>query len=158
MKVYVYIKIQEHPNPKSGGTTKGDIIYIYPIVEDQGRLTLNNTLPVVMDLNIPCGDDFNRIIYEPNNPDLLNCNRCPYSDPDMCDKVKYTVGIWSAGDVENPPKLTAKRCWSIDRNQFVSPISEVLITNPDKTEAQKAQIIMQAKNNEQLKSIISEKL
>jgi len=142
MKVYAYINIADK--------LKGDIIYIYPMVEDQGKLTLNKFIPVVIDLNIPCGDAFNKLEY--------NCVRCKDNDWETCDKIKYERAVWSAGDILNPPKVIKRRRYMIDRTEFISGESELLITKADKTEQEKLTIITNAKNNEQLKTVIIEKV
>lgn len=110
MKVYVYIKIKENKNPQ--GTTKGDIIYVYPMVEDQGKLTLDNFIPVVMDLKIPCGEDFNKQVYD--------CSKCKENDWETCDVIKYQRAKWTAGDIDNPPKTEKARRYSIDNTKIMN--------------------------------------
>lgn len=150
MLVYIFIKIHEHPQPDSLGSQKNDIIYIYPIVEDIGKDTLNHFLPLRIDLNIPCGQKFQKLIN--------HCPTCQYNDPDECEVVKYTKGLWSPGDIENPPKLIKKARHYINRLSFTNQTIENLLLNKNKTEEQK-DLIMSFVNSSLLinKTQITEK-
>ena len=148
MKVYAWIKIAEHPQPGGPGAQKGDIVYFYPIGVPQGKETLNHYVPVVVDLKVPCGENF---IF------TARCNRCKFSTPDLCDIRKYRSGVWSQGTLEKPPTLLKKRRYQIDRSMFISGDTETTVLKKDKTEQEKALLLTQANNNEQLPSVIKEK-
>lgn len=154
MKVYAFIKIKENKHPQ--GSTTGDIIFIYPIDVPQARLDINDFFPVVIDLNIPCGENFKQIALQ--NRNAIPCSRCEYNDVDMCDVRKYTQAIWTEGTLENPPKVEKKRRYYIDRTQFIDPTAEFLAVNDEKTEEEKIQTFNIAKSNEQLKTIIADKM
>lgn len=150
MKVFAWIKFKKHPQPDSSGMQEGDICYFYPMVEDQGRLTMDTYLPVVVDLNIPCGKVFQELKH--------NCTKCKFNNPESCEVINFRRGIWSPGSIDKPPKIVKKRKFFINRSAFLSPTSEALITKKDKTKEDKALIITNATNNEQPKNIIQEKL
>lgn len=122
---------------------QGDVAYIYPMVPDQGRLTLRTYYPIVMDLIIPCGEglvpdmDFNSLTF--------HCVKCPYNEPISCDCIRLKAAEWSAGDVFNPPKLTKARVYSVDLTTFLTPIEITEISKEDKTEAEKTAIFVNVK-------------
>lgn len=153
MKVYVFTKIKENKNPR--GTTTGDIVYIYPIDVPQAKLDINDFLPIVMDLTIPCGENFRQIALQ--NRKATPCHRCIYNDVDTCDVRKYTQGVWTAGTLKDQPKLKKKRRYSIDRSTFISAESETLVTNDEKTETEKELAFTRAVNNERSPMIIEDK-
>ena len=120
MLVYVYIKHKD--SQSSSGMQPGDICYVYPIDADQGRLTLTTYFPVVMDLNIPCGQgqvegmDFNTLKFR--------CVGCPCNNPTECDAIKYKSANWSDGDILNPPKVRNSRRYYVSLDKVYSAAKE----------------------------------
>jgi len=97
---------------KTRGVNKGDVQSIHPLNGPHGKLMLRSHYPLVMDLNIPCGEKYNN--FE------TNCPRCKFNDPDQCDVQKYEKGSWLPGDLFNPPKLDQKRKYKIDFDKVLS--------------------------------------
>jgi len=154
MKVYVWIKHKEYPDPKiRGGCQKGDLVFIYPMVNDQGKLTQDHYFPIVMDLNIPCGKDFNII----NGQKGWNCNKCLYHDPDSCDVIKFTCATWSAGTLDEMPTILDKYRYKVDIDAVLDVSTKILVEKPVKSEADKITIINYAKEIPQIKSVLVDK-
>lgn len=108
MKVFAFLKIWE-----TAGNAEGDIISFHRITdkpEEVGLDALNYFYPVMVDINVPCGAD-----YEVK----ARCSRCEHNDPESCDVIKYTRGIWKAGDLFTVPKLETKRQYKIDWKPMV---------------------------------------
>lgn len=145
MQVYVYIKHKK--DQSESGMQPGDICYVYPMVADQGRLTLTTYFPVVMDLNIPCGQgqvegmDFNTLKFR--------CVGCPCNNPTECDAIKYKSANWSDGDILNPPKVRNSR-------RYYVSLDEVM-TTPQKDKRSKAKVYSAAKRSVQTKDSIKAK-
>jgi hypothetical protein len=155
MKVYAFTKIKA--NPRKEGTTTGDIIYIYPIDVPQARLDINDFMPVLIDLNVPCGENYRLIAL--NDAKAVPCVECQYNDIDLCDVRKYTQAVWSDGDLKTPPQVIKARRYNIDRTQFISGAeSDALVTNDDKTDQEKILSFDRANKNEQPVSIVADKL
>ncbi len=155
MKVYVYTRvIPNNLTPSDDGV--GDAVYIYPIDVPQAKLDIQDFLPIVMDLKIPCGDNFRKRVADQSN--ATQCQKCEFRDEDLCDNIKYTVGVWGEGTLRTPPKLINKRRYKIDRSTFVSADSNDLITNTEKTEGEKIISFNRAINNPQPVSVMIDKL
>lgn len=159
MKVYVYVKHKANPQISGAGTQEGDVIFIYPIVKDQGKLTLKTYIPIVMELNIPCGQgqvpDMDFTINESRS--MWQCVKCPFNDVIDCDARKYTSAKWGTGDILNPPRITKARRHSVNYGLLLSDASETLVKKQNKTDLEKALVFTNAKNNQQTKAIIEEK-
>lgn len=158
MKAYVYAKHRTHPQPNSQGMQRGDVCYIYPInpsVGHQGNLTLRTYVPIVIDLNIPCGQG--EVAGMNWNSLTFRCPKCPKNDPLSCDVNKYRKGKWSAGDIKDPPKLIKKRIYKIDIDSFLSEDSKVLVERELKNDTEKALVYANSKKNEQSKTLFREK-
>jgi len=149
MKVLALVKIRY--NSKSDGTTYGDLIALGRTDYIRSTSELESFVPVLLDLNIPCGDKFMK---------GHNCVTCEYNDPIDCDSVKYQRGLWTEGDIENPPTLIKKRRYIIDITKLLSEETLVLIAKHDKTEIEQATIMANATNpaHEQPKSVIEDRL
>ena len=153
MKAYILVKIKENKNP--GATTTGDIVTVYPIDVPQAKLDINDFLYVVVDLKIPCGDNFRAKTV--NEVGSYRCNRCKYNDYELCDVINYTRAVWSSGSLKNKPEIIKGRRFFIDRTSFISAESDVLVINDNKSEVEKTLSFQKAQNNEQPKSVITEK-
>lgn len=140
MKVFAWVK-----NKAGLAHEQGDVIYFYPMVEDQGKDTLNHFYPLVVDITIPCGETFAKVKHD--------CPRCKWNDPDSCDVIKYTRGKWSTGDVLNPPKIIEKREYKVD----ISKIIDSTILKEEKTTIEKEAIITDTKKTENTTSIFVKK-
>ena len=105
MQVYVYIKVQIDENITDKSFVQGDIVFIYPMVLDQGKLTLDDVRPLVMDLKIPCGEDFKPV---------FKCKDCIHRDPESCDVMNYQRALWTSGDLFTPPKVDRKNLFYVD--------------------------------------------
>ena len=143
MQVYAWIKHKIHPDPSTGGSTRGDLIYIYPMVRDQGKLTHDSFFPVVIDLKIPCGDRFTI----GTDGKEWDCTKCRYNDLDDCDVVKYSRALWSLGDIENPPKVIKKCRYNIDIDSILSVDSKKIVYKTINTREEEELIISRADNN-----------
>lgn len=154
MKVYAFIKVQENPRGDIG-TTSGDVIYFYPIQDDIGKNTLDNDdgaaffFPVVVDITIPCGSNFDNHIHD--------CTRCVNCDPDECDVIKYSRAIWSAGDIDNPPKPIKARRYKVNIDTILDATKKTLVQKVGKSIADKDSIVNNAKNDEKSKTIFIDK-
>ena len=117
VKVYGYVKINE-PNANAG-TVNGDMIYFYHPDVPQAKDSFIDFFPVPMEIELPCGEEnFRKICL--NDPTAMPCTSCPNCDPDECDKEKYTKGLWTIGDIHNPPELIYKRRHKVDITKFIS--------------------------------------
>lgn len=161
MKVYVYVKHQVNPDTNDyASPQEGDIILVHPMQKLQGRKTLDDLVPVVMDINIPCGQggvsgmDFS---VTGSIPDW-NCGECPFNDIVNCDVVKYTSAIWSAGDILNPPQIVRFAKYKIDISGFLDALQIVNIKKKTKTEIEKKTIYDLLKTKEQSKVIVEAKI
>jgi len=154
MKVYVWIKHKDHPDKTGAGMQQGDIAYIYPMVKDQGKLTQTCYFPVVMDLNIPCGSDFDI----KNGEKQWDCQRCINNDPALCDVRKYMMAEWTAGTLFEEPKVKKVRRYNVDLDEILSSSAKLLVCKQDKTLAEEDKVIKDAEKNEVLKDKIKEKV
>lgn len=129
MNVFLYFKIKDPDDLTSRATRKGDLCYIYPVVNSkgekhhQGNLTLDTHRPFVMDLTIPCGNDFLDLTFK--------CQTCQWNNPIDCDYRKYQRAIWSAGDVLNPPKIVSKTRYKISLTELDKMFGENIKTDFD---------------------------
>ena len=147
MLVYAWIKIEDHPQPEGGGTQKGDIVlFTRTDRRAYGRKTLEFFLPVVVDITVPCGDDFDNYNTEKKAFTRL-CARCEWANQDDCDVIKYTKAVWGAGDIDNAPRPIKNRKYNIDRTKFISELSEAVVVKLDKTEQEKLTILTDSANN-----------
>lgn len=158
-KAYVYIKHKSIVS-KTEGMQKYDVAYVYPMVADQGKLTLDTYLPVVMDLTIPCsvglvsGMDWNVDV----SGSMWSCSQCPYNDYLQCDVVNLTRAKWSAGDIDNPPVMLQKRIHRLDYTKFLNGTQVTSIEKEGKTEQEKTFVFNTIKNREQTKTILEVKI
>lgn len=150
MKVKALIKSKPKTSTKEGSYDVGDIIYFWPLNKDHGSRTFTSMMAVVIDLKVPCGDKFD--VQPPP------CNTCKDNHIDTCDIIKYSKGVWTSGDVLNPPKLIKKSRYNINRSQFISGESEKLTVKIEKTEAEKDIMLTRALDNIQLESVIKDKV
>jgi len=155
MKVFAFLHIPEHPDSKSSGGQKNDIVFLWPIrpKDKLGKLTLDVYLPVVIDATIPCGTKYFKSITT-----AQVCNNCQHNDPDDCDHVKYSKALWGTGTIDDPPKPIKKHRYSMDRSAFISGLTEAIIVKPEKTEAEKELIVSQSISNTQDMSLITDKI
>lgn len=145
MKVLAFIKIRKHPQPDSGGAQAGDIISFHPVDEPRSEEELKFYLPILVDINIPCGEKYDK---------GLKCVNCEFNDPDLCDNIKYTRGIWGEGSLLTPPKPITKRKYKIDRTKFISGATDETVLKWDKTEVERQTILSDSLAHEQPKSVI----
>lgn len=152
IELYAFCKIAEHPNPSGGGADKGDISSFHRADYVFSDEEVNMFLPVLMDLNVPCGDKYDL-------PDNKCGPLCPWYDPDVCDVIKYSRAEWDAGDIEKgiPPKAIKTRRYKIDRGLFLTSGEEIIVSKPIKTPQEKATIINIANTKKQIKTIIEDK-
>jgi len=143
MKVMVFIKTR--------GVNKGDIQSIHPLNGPHGKLMLRSHYPIVMELDVPCGEKYNK--FE------TNCPRCEFNDPDQCDIQKFEKGIWLPGKLLEPPKLDQKRKYKIDFESVLTEQEKIDVEKEVYTEEEKADIYTRANlvANEKTTAIILEK-
>lgn len=146
MKVFALIKIPE--NPSELGAQSGDIIQFLRLDYEFSDEEIARFIPVVFDINIPCGNDFHVNI---------KCVNCPYNDEDLCDNIKYTRGVWGAGGIDDPPPLLLKRKYTFDWEDFVPPNFKSILKKLIKTAYEKEQIITYALANEAPTNLLIDK-
>ena len=145
MKVFAFSKIPDHPSKNiNEGTRKGDIASFHRLDHKFSKMELQFFLPVVVDITIPCGDNY----------DKVRCYNCKYNNVESCDVQKYTQPLMSYAP--NPRPLQ-KRMYNITREGFISGDSESLITRIDKTLTERNTIVANALKNEQPKTIMVKK-
>lgn len=149
MLVKIMVKTKKHPQPDSTGSQFGDVMCLWPLNKDHGRKVFNTYMAVVMNLNIPCGGAFD------DQPPP--CADCKFNDPESCDKSRLERGVWSAGDVLNPPRLLKKQQYRIDISSLVSAETLALLQKTEKAEEEKASVLQNALNNPQQSSVIIDK-
>jgi len=147
MKVFAFVKIRTNKAPQ--GATRGCVISFHRTESPRSEEELKFFLPVLVDINIPCGDKYDR-----GN----KCGSCKYNDPQECDVQKYGRAIWTSGDILNPPRVAKKRRYKIDIDSFLSPDSLAVIDKLEKTKEERDMIISNALKNEVFESLILDKV
>ena len=130
MLVFAYIKVPENVNEL--GAQSGDIIGFEQLDYPWSDEEIKRYLPIVFDINIPCGTDFHKNI---------KCVNCPYNDEELCDNIKYTRGVWGPGDIDNPPQLLLKRKYTLDWESIAPKNLKNVIRKLNKSQYEKEQII-----------------
>lgn len=130
MKVYALIKIREHPQPDGAGAQQFDLVTFERADRDFSEKEWQYFIPIPVDINIPCGDQFMKEM-------IGKCGECQYNDPALCDVQKYCRGEWSEGGVEQEPTLIHKRRYKIPVNATLSQNMLKLALNQKKNAAQK---------------------
>jgi len=150
MLVKVMMKTREHPQPDSQGAQRGDVCLIWPMNKAHGKAELNGFSPVVMDLNIPCGEE---TFWNQPPP----CGTCKHNNQEDCDKNKYERGVWTEGSLFEEPRLIKKCQFRIDIDALVSAETKTLLANDEKTEEEKALVVANAIAHPVSKTIIIDK-
>ena len=149
MKVYAFVKIRRHPDPLGAGAQYGDVISFHRIETKRSEEELKFFLPVLVDINIPCGDKYDR-----GN----NCAICKECEPELCDVIKYCRSEWTAGDILNQPKILKKRRYKMDIDSLIPTEFLAVVEKEDKTTEDQALIITTAITTEISASKILDKV
>lgn len=118
MKLCALVKIKPHPDPDGPGAQYGDVVTIERADRKFSDKELKYFLPVPVDLNPPCGDNYMKVDGGKYVPEW-DCANCKDNDPALCDVQKFIRGEWSDGDVLNPPELIRKRRYKISLDSVV---------------------------------------
>jgi len=156
MKACAWIKFKVHPDSKSAGTTRGDIVDILPFwnkVPPETKM-METFLPIGIDITIPCDKDFAYV----DGKRSYDCGSCPDNDPEICDVIRYTRGYWGTGTVLDPPKLIKKRRFFVDIDSKIPAESLIVAEKTDKTEIEAELTLSAAKNNTLLASDFTDKV
>jgi hypothetical protein len=145
---YAVVRTREKSDPKKG--VVGDIVQILPVMEI-GTKALNNNCVILMDLNIPCEEDFQNLNYR------FLCKTCPNNHFELCDTKKYGSPIFTEGDLFHMPKVDIKHRFKINISSIFSQDTFSLFEVQEKTEAQRALMYTNANNNEQSSILIIDK-
>jgi len=133
MKVVVFVK------KAIGHGSNGRIVEILSFRERFAKKDFDDTIPIVMEMNIPCND------YESN---CFNCARCEYNDWETCDRIKYLRLEWSAGTIDLPPKPINKSRYKINWTPYLSSDSIELMDKKDKVVSERDLISSRADKNQ----------
>ena len=149
MKVFVWVRLKKHPDFDS----EGDIITVSPTNEHipMPKLDINNLVPILMDLTIPCGEKFNNQTKE--------CGSCKYNEPELCDYRKLRRVKMTGGTLYDPPDIVNKRMHYIDYKSILSQDTMTALQVEDKTLTEMQTVWTNASKltNEQPKSIIQDR-
>ena len=128
------------------GSYKNDIIEIMPVADNYSMVMLNTFFPVIIEMYIPCGENFKYI----EGKKQFNCDTC--LNTAICDKQKYGGGL-----VDENEELVHKFKSSINIDCFISAESKVLVEKQDKVKEERDLVLLRTKKNPQLKMTITEK-
>jgi len=152
MKVYAFVKIRHHPQEPDGpGVHYGDIVSFHRVESKRSEEELKFFLPVLVDINIPCGDKYDREMRG-------KCGKCKWNDPKVCDVQKYCRGEWSEGTLFEPPTLTKKRRYRLDLKSILPSDKLSLAEKEEKTEKDRLAILDYVSKNEISPSLIVDKV
>ena len=150
MKVYAFVKIKHHPQEPDGqGAHYGDIVSFHRVETKRSQEELKFFLPVLVDINIPCGDKYDR---EMNG----KCGGCKFNDPEECDVQKYARGKWSEGSLFEPPKLIKRARYKIDLSEVIDA-EKIALAEKEKSIEECAVIMDYASKTEISVTAIEEK-
>ena len=124
MKVYELVKIRHHPQPDGPGCQYGDVVLFLRADHKFSDKELKYFLPVPMDINVPCGDKYDKEMRG-------KCGECKDNDPALCDVQKYCRGEWTEGSVFEAPTLTHKFQFKVDLGAVCG---EAVLTKAEKEE------------------------
>lgn len=135
MKVYAFIKIVHHPQEPDGpGVHYGDIVSFHRMETKRSAKELKYFLPVQVDINIPCGEKYDREMKG-------KCGECRFNDPTLCDVQKFARASWSAGDIINPPEVVHRCRYSMPIKTLIPSDKLQLAEKSDKTETDRQTIM-----------------
>lgn len=160
MNVHVWVRHRESgTHPQRG--RRGDIVEILPIQKVLEAQTHRSVVPLVVDLNIPCGNNF-QYVYVPEKKSYRkgwNCKTCPYDDPDLCDCRKYRRAMWDTGSLEEKPELISKSRFNINLDTVLpSDVKSYAFKVDNKVEQDKTDMLTWAKSNPKTRVIFQDKV
>lgn len=125
MKVFAFVSVDDHIISSFHRATTN--------INPHGADAMNGLTPILVDIAIPCGVKFD---IPPNY-----CNRCRWNDPESCDVIKYTRGVWSTGELFKKPKVVQYRKYKIEIDKLLSGDSLLSVQGKEKTVPQMINIL-----------------
>ena len=152
MKVYLLCRTIEHPQSlDSNAPQLGDIVQMRRTDKPLAKLELKFFTVVKVDLVIPCEEKF-------KGPDFAGmCRVCKDNDITKCEFQKYMIPEFDTGSLEDEPRILKKRRYKAVYTPPVN-IKNKIDEGLAKSEKDEAAILLWADTNEQLKTIIVDKV
>jgi len=151
MKVLLLCRSKQHPDHENENAPQiGDIIQMRRVDKTNWDWELAHFTVVKVDLTIPCGDKF-------KGRDFAGmCNTCKDNDITKCEFQKYISPQFDTGGVAEEPRILKKRRY---KAVYYPPqaIADKINLTTSKTAEDRADILTWALDNEQTKTIITDK-
>lgn len=149
MKVFLLTRIKLHPDRANPNAPQvGDIVELCRADRTHWGNEAKIFLPVLVDINIPCGDNFKQVDKG------WYCGKCEYNHPDKCDCQKL---IQPQESIFGDGKILKKRRYKVN---IVAPsyIQTIIDKYDKKSKTEEATLLAWAKSNQfQIADILHDK-
>jgi len=148
MEVFLLVRSIPHPQAATDSYAPqlGDIVEFRRTDKTKWGKELKHFTIAKVDLTIPCGNEFKK----------RRCADCKDASPDVCDVQKYIQPEFSAGSIDEEPRLLRKRRY---RAVYVPPkeVKDKVDLGLEKTQLDESAILSWASSNLQQTDIIRDK-